>query len=309
MRNPGILIAAILIAGTPVASGQDTTKIGVGKKNLVTVNENFERTEVRIGADDNIVVEDNDDTVKIKLGKKGISIVEKNGETSIDIIDIEDFEEHGWKKKKRERFKGHWAGFEIGLNNYVNNDFSMSLAPANNFMDLNTGRSWNVNINFMQYNLPMGSRAGWVTGLGLRFNDYHFDGDNNITKDIDGNIMAYVPGYPLNKSKLSVEYLTVPLLLEFQFGPQNKLFISGGLIGSLKIGSHSKIVYKGDGHKERDKTKDDFNLNALQYGVSLRMGFKSLKIFANYSLMPLFEKYKGPELYPFSVGLTLLSFR
>ncbi len=95
----------------------DTTKVGVGKKNIVTVTEDHDGTEV-IVQDEFIIVDDRDDTVKIKLGNKAISITEDGGGTHIEIIEREDFHKHGWRKRPM-KFKGHWSGFELGLNNLV----------------------------------------------------------------------------------------------------------------------------------------------------------------------------------------------
>jgi hypothetical protein len=115
----------------------------------------------------------------------------------------------------------------------------------------------------------------------------------------------------LEKSKFTTSYLTVPLLLEFQVpaGRRNKrLFISGGVIGGLKIGSHTKVVYKEDGNRKKDKNRGDFNLSPLRYCVTARIGYRALKVFANFYLTPLFQEDTGRELYPFSVGLVFINF-
>ena len=53
------------------------------------------------------------------------------------------------------------------------------------------------------------------------------------------------------------------------------------------------------------KIKDDFAISPLQYAATVRFGIRELNIYANYNLSPLFQKGKGPELYPFSVGLAV----
>jgi hypothetical protein len=150
-----------------------------------------------------------------------------------------------------------------------------------------------------------------VTGLGLEWCNYNFDRDNNILKDSVGNIVSY----PLNslwsikKNKLHTTYLTIPLLMEFQVPAGNKkIYFSGGPVGALKLCSHAKIVYKEDGDKSKIKNKDDFNLSPLRLGLTAHAGYKGLNIFFTYYLTPLFEANKGPELYPFSAGLTLIHF-
>jgi hypothetical protein len=275
------------------------------KDEVSTVILNEEEDKVSIGTDEFILVEEKGDTTNIKIGDKGISIVEDDKGTSVKILDNEE------KQKKRKKFKGHWAGAEFGFNNFLDEDFSMTRTEDEKFMDLNTGRSWNFNCNFLQYSLGLiKDRFGLVTGLGFEFNNYHFDGDNNIAKDTLGNIVSK-EDYPtsLNKSKLTTTFLTVPLLMEVQLlnaKRSKRIHFTGGLITGVKLGSHTKVVYKVDGKKEKDKSKDDFNINPLRYGVTARIGYRQLNLYGNYYLTPFYEKGGNPELYPFTVGLSFL---
>lgn len=311
MRKVFTLLLAVVFTVTVTGQENDTTKITAGKKNIVTVKDDDNGTNVNVLDDEVIVdVKENDDTVKIKIGNKGICITETDNGTNVEIIDLEDFEKHGWKKK--DKFKGHWAGLELGLNNYLTNEYAFAGSDNDNlFLDLNTGKSWNTNLNFIQYSIPMSRSIGWTTGLGLEWNNYFFDGNNTIGKDSTGFIG---PVYPPNdavytKSKLNTTYMTLPLLLEFQLGKNKKGFISFGVIGGLKLHSNVKTVYDYAGSKERNKVKDDFNLNPLRYAVTVRAGYKFVKVYANYGMMPLFQADHGPEVYPINIGLILLSFR
>ncbi|MFW5821581.1 MAG: outer membrane beta-barrel protein [Bacteroidota bacterium] len=305
------LMSLLMVAGL---LAQGTTKAG-----KVTVVENEEKTVVKIGDDSAFTIEEGKDTTKIKFGNKGVTIIEDEKGTRVDWDDLEDKdseeedENEDKKKEKKSKFKPHWAGVEVGINNYVNNDFTMELAPANSYMDLNTGRSWNFNLNFMEYGIGLGTdKVGLVTGLGIGWSNYHFDNGNAIIENEDGNIVEYNisnESASVQRSKLQTTYLTAPLLMEFQIPVGKKrLFLSGGVLGGVKLGSKTKMVYTVNGDKQKDKVKDDFNMSVLRYGFTARVGYRNLKLFANYYPTSLFEKGKGPELYPFSVGLTLLSF-
>jgi len=311
MKKIIALLLTVTLMQNAFSQESDTTSIRAGKKNIVTVPEDNNLTDVRILDDDVVVsVDEENDTVKIKLGKKGITIIESDEGTKVDIIDMEDFERHGWTRKKS-RFKGHWAGYELGMNNFLNNDFSLAgTKPENNFLDLNTARSWNANLNFMQYSLPMSSGTGWITGLGFEWNNYYFDGNNSIAKDSTGYIGPVYPpdGITYTKSKLNTTYLTLPILLEFQFGKKKNGFISFGVIGGLKLHSNTKTRYNEGGSKEKAKIKDDLNLSPLRYALTVRTGYKFIKLYANYGMVPLFTKNAGPEVHPFNIGLILFSF-
>ena len=306
MKTKGILAILVITAIGVNAQNGDTINEKQEKVSTVIIDDN--ENEVSIETDEFVKAEKSSDTTKIGIGDKDISIVEDDEGTSIKVTDSEDDQEKSEKsEKKKKKFKGHWSGFEFGINNFVDDNFSMDRTAGEQFMDLNTGRSWNFNWNIKQYSIGFGSnRFGLVSGLGLEFNSYYFDGDNNIQK-IDGNIVSKndYPS-PLEKSKLKTTFLRVPVLLELQLlnaKRSKRLYISGGVIGGLKLGSSSKVVYKEDGKKQKDKIHDDFNINPLRYGLTARIGYRNLNLFGNYYLTPFFEKDNDPELYPITVGL------
>jgi len=266
------------------------------------------------------------DTTRIKLGNKGIAIIDDGKGTSVKVEDLEQNKENDREDnevgssddnkdngKKHSHFKGHWGGIEIGMNNFINKDYSMVRSAANGdqFMDLNTGRSWNVNLNLFQHSFGFGTDIfGLVTGLGFEFNDYQFDGNNNIEKDPVTSITVskdYLN--ELVKTKISTGYLTLPLLLELQIPGSVKhskrVHIAAGVIGGLKMGSHSKVEYYVNNKLQKDILKDDFNIRSLRYGFTGRIGYGALSVFANCYATSFFEKGKGPELYPFAIGLSL----
>jgi len=188
----------------------------------------------------------------------------------------------------------------------------MSLSEENDYMDLNTGKSWNVNLNLLEYDINLiGKRFGVGTGLGLEFNDYRFDNLLPVDKGPDGVIVdsTYAGGeYNVEKAKLTTTYITVPLLFEYQVNvgeDNNKFFLGAGIIGGLKIGSHTKVVYDRNGDEKKNKNRSDFYLSPFRYGYTVRAGYGFLKVFANYYDTPLFESGKGPQIHPFTVGFML----
>jgi hypothetical protein len=59
------------------------------------------------------------------------------------------------------------------------------------------------------------------------------------------------------------------------------------------------------GEKSKEKNKGDFNLSPLRWGVTARVGYKDVSLFANYYMTSLFKPGRGPELYPFTIGLAI----
>ncbi len=298
-----LVISFLTVCGT---LAQDTVRVNVLGKNMVTVVEGNSKTDVRIG-NNTIDIQDNEeDTVKIRIGRKAIVIAEGNNGGSIDIDRLDDQEYENWTGHKP-RFKGHWSTFEMGINSFAN--VSYDGYETENFMDLNHNKSFEINLNLIKYNIALQKEkrnVGIVTGLGLSFNDYRFSNNYTII-NTNGYIQPVaLEGSDISKTKLSTTYLTVPLILEFQI-PSNdqsrRIFLSGGLIGGLKLGSHTKVI----SNDEKSKDRNDFNINPFRYGVTTRLGYKGLNLFATYYLSTLFKEGRGPEMNPFSIGIGLVN--
>ena len=186
----------------------------------------------------------------------------------------------------------------------------MSVSGNDEFMSLNTDRSINFDLNFFQHSIRLiGKNLGLVTGLGLEFNNYFFENNNSIIKNAQGVIESKpYDSIHLEKSKLAITYLTVPLIFEWQFpgnvSRSNRLRIAVGVIGGLKLESHTKVIYKENDKIQKNKNRDDFNINSLRYAFTGRVGYNKISIYVNYYPVSLFEKDKGTELYPISVGLS-----
>lgn len=260
------------------------------------------------------------DSTKIRFGRKTITIIEKDGNTSVNFGDrTTHFDDWDVDFHHKPSFRGHWAGVEFGVNGFMDKNNSFTMKDDLAWLDLKQARSWNFNVNFMQYSIGFGTdKIGLLTGMGLEFNNYHFSNPISIKVDnTDGSAtygMTVVDtsynNFDVSKTKLSTTHLTIPLLLEFQIPTGDRghrIFVSGGVIGGLRIGAHTKVIYDDNGRK-KDKNREDFNLSTFRYGFTARIGYRGLKLFANYYPVALFEKDKGPEVYPFSVGLVLFNF-
>ena len=314
----------------------DTTKISVAKSKIVIIDND---TTIKVNLSNNSTPLDNKlsfeeyENVNIEVTEGDEStriIVRKDGDTIKSYEMNYDFEAEGrledidfdklsfddknsnssnksftFPKKKKNRFKGHWSGLEFGLNNYVTNDFSVT--PEESYMEINTGKSWNFNLNFAQFSVPLArDRFGLVSGLGLEWSNYHFSNNNNITKNTQTHTIESnnLEGRALKMNRLQTTYLTAPLLMELQLGSgsrDDRIAISAGIIGGLKLGSHTKFK-SNDG---KQKIKDDFYLQSFRYGVTARVNYDFIGFYFNYYNTPLFIDGKGPELYPFAAGLIL----
>ncbi|RUT78812.1 outer membrane beta-barrel protein [Ancylomarina longa] len=299
-------------------NNSDTTKLKFMKKNIVKVVEEDNGAKIKIGKIGKLSYQEDRDTTKIRIGGKQINIIDGWHGTRVRIEKVQPWDPNQDKffVEEEKDFRGHWAGFEMGINGLAEENYSGYISDLNGFIDLNLAKSIAVNLNFLQYDISLQKERntiGLVTGLGLEWNNYRFDSDMTLEKDISGKIqpVGFNPEWNIKKSKLTSIYLTVPLLLEFQIPVKyntRRVHLAAGVVGGLRLGTHSKIKYKFKGNTHKDKDHDDFNLKTLRYGAQVRLGYRSLNLFGTYGLTNLFEKNKGPEMVPYTVGITLVTF-
>ncbi len=262
------------------------------------------------------------DTTKIRVGKLKISVIDDGEDVIITREKDKDTDWDDWEDRDdywdndsdndfsvgsiNKKFKPHWAGFYMGLNNYMTSDFSTTLPEDSEYLAVNTNKSYEVIINFAELGIPIiKHRIGLVTGIGFKWNNYKFK-NTQVRLIPDSSYLTYEIDTINNnsKSKLTVSYLTVPLLLEFQIPVQdNPLFISAGVEGSIKLGSHTKMK-TNDGKKSKDKS--DFHVSPYTLAVTARIGYDWFGIYGSYSLQKLFQGDESPELYPFAIGIGIV---
>jgi hypothetical protein len=284
-------------------SGMDNVKSVIiddekNQDNDETVQSNQDEegnVEITINNDKVVVV--TEDSVHVKIGNNEI-VVDNDGDVKLK------------RDKKKNRFDGHWSGLDLGINGYMTKDYDFNYPGDYSLLDLKYQKSINVNLNFFEQDVNLiRNHVGLVTGLGISWNNYRFDNDVRLIKGEDtlGLRRDKVEGITYEKSKLVNTYLTLPLMLEAQTNKHakiNSFHIAAGVIGGWRIGTHSKYVYD-DGGRQKDKDRSDFYMNPFKLDAIAKIGWGVINLYATYSLTPMFIKDKGPELYPFSVGVCL----
>jgi hypothetical protein len=277
-----------------VPDSNEITKVEIGEK--VLVQENKDGVKIRIGDNGITILESVENGSKIRFEKYNNNDVEENG----DYQD-ENGERH---RNRRVHFQGHWTGIEFGLANYMADGFEFTLPDDIYYMDLHSAKSHNFNINFVQQSIGFSRHFGIVTGLGINWIDYRFDGDNNIQKGTNGVIEIFDPSQSLKKTKFQTTFLTLPILLEAQIPADNHhMNIAAGVIGAVKIYSGTKMTLNAG---DKIKTNDDLSMNVLRFGATARIGFGNFQLFSTYYFTPLFKTGKGPgghDLYPVEIGM------
>ena len=294
------LILCSIIAVNAMAQ-KDTSEVKVMKRNVVTVVEGDEKIQVKIGDKKGVevITDEWGDTTHIRIGRRTFDVVEGWNGTHVKMS------KEPKEKKWTGNFNPHWAGLEVGMNLFHQTDYS--LYGGDEFFSLIPGKSLSWNINFMEWAFKNErNNFGLVTGLGFRFSDYRFDNQITIAKEEGSGIIIPVSLTEVdnfNKSKLTISYLTAPLMFEVKTPLRmgsSRLYLAGGVIGSLHLGSHTKYKYNGN----KEKSRSNFNINQFSWDITGKIGFGDFCVFANYSMMPLFQDGKGPELYPLMIGIS-----
>jgi hypothetical protein len=289
---------------------------------VVDINEDGDTTYVHVPGT-GIVVTKGDDSVKVKVGNRVI-IIDEDGNVKT-------------RHNKWPKFNGHWAGLDLGLNGYVNKDFNMNFPKEYEYLDLRMEKSVSVNLNFFEQNIPLAKNQRWgiVTGLGMAFNDYRFLHPTRLSMDSSSLEGYRYEDISIRKSKLSMYYLTLPILFEFQTAPiyhKDGFHINLGVIIGARLSSHTKVYYNelntefnlsqynpGTGEYEvvftgispndpKEHHYGDWFLQPFKFDATARIGWNFLNFYATYSLNTLFREGKGPEVYPWSAGISLICF-
>ncbi len=302
MKTTHFFIAILLTLGIQ-SFAQDTVRVNVLGKNMVTVVESGNKTDVKIG-DSNVKIHEGlSDSVKIRVGRKTMVVSDGKHGTKVAIDQLDD---QGYKKWTGHlpKFKGHWAIFEMGVNSFTNVNYSNY--ATKNFMDVDHNKSMEVNINIFKISFGLQKKEnniGLVTGMGLNFNDYRFSNPYTIKND-NGNIVPVpITDQHLTKTKLSTGYLTVPLLLEFRLPRESGLWVSVGAIGGIKMGSHTKTIINDTTVKDHN----DFNISPFRLGGTARIGYKGINLFGTYYFTQFFRDNRGPAMNPIAIGIGILN--
>jgi hypothetical protein len=251
---------------------------------------------------------------------QGKDSIEQTPVSSIDHATSSDNEEVYWTREKNKSrhftftrtklFPNTWQSFnfDLGMNNYLSDG---KYPGANELYNVRPWGSWYIGLSSTQYT-RISNHFSLEWGLGVNWYNFKFENNNILVTKTEDEVLFTKDIQHDNylKSKLTASYATVTVVPMFNFGKDTDTHnrgafrIGAGAYVGHRLASHSKLVYKEDGDKERDKNKSDFYLNNIRYGARFQIGFHSTDFFFNYDLNELFSANHGPKLNAFSFGIT-----
>lgn len=162
--------------------------------------------------------------------------------------------------------------------------------------DLNYTQSNQLNLNITDAYLPFArdNSVGLTGRIVMSWANYIF---NDFTLGRDDSSVTILP-VPENtkKSKLTTWAVRVPVELQFTIG--NNFFVNAGVYGGLVLGSHTKYKFDKD-----DKVKQDFSVNPIEGGLTVRAGYGKWYAYCNYSLTDLFKTTTQPGVRTLTFGV------
>jgi hypothetical protein len=253
----------------------------------------------------------------IKIG--GMVIIREKGSKD-DDSEKKDERKRGLKITSRKNsdkpsnVSTNWWIVDLGFSNYSDNTnpasaeaqaFAGDAYAANaDWAQLRAGKSRNVNIWIFMQRINLASHAvNLKYGVGLELNNYFFDDSKVRFQKSPTRITSDQHLADAKKNKLAADYVTVPVMLNFNFTPKKKRtfgFSAGVSAGYLYSARHKT---KMDGNV--DKTKSDFDLERwkLSYVAELLLG--PVKLYGSYAFDNMWEK--GLDQRPYTVGFRISS--
>ena len=291
-----------LLSGAPFLKAQtmDTTSVDT----LISITDSLISEVIR-----EIKKEINDEASNIK-----IDIKDEMDEIEIEIIERDTYRMVKRKRKPKatiEETRQYW-----GYNTQIINDSEMktmstAMGKQSNYLpELNNAKSVHFGIEQQWgFNLIRG-KVRVFTGIRYDIHNYRFqnpytrliqDQPEFTAVEVGGPLIDPVP---VDKSKVVVNYIGVPVSLGFQDKPgdNSKFSAKVGVHAGYRVRTHTKIKQSG-GNVE--KQFDDFNMNDFYLSPFVNVNYGDMGLYMRYPLTNLFKSGQGASTQSVQFGITL----
>ena len=239
----------------------------------------------------------------IRIG--GMVIVRKAGSKDKEITKDGEYKMRNRRGNKPSNLTTNWWILDLGFSNYSDKSNYVTAASSGfvasginqDDLKLKAGKSRNVNVWFFMQKLNIAKHVvNLKYGLGLELNNYSFENTQlafakNPTKISQGTD-------DFKKVKLAADYLTVPIMLNFNFTPnRSKGFgISGGISAGYLYSSRFKTKEDGD----IKKIKNDFDLERFKLSYIGEIALGPVRLYGSYAMKNMWGK--GLDMTPYNFG-------
>jgi len=211
-------------------------------------------------------------------------------------------------KRKSSNLSTNWFIFDFGFSNFTDNT-DYAAAKTAGFIgsdvtpdqfDLRTGKSVNVNIWFFMQRFNMIKHVlNLKYGLGLELNNYRFEDERLHFQKNPTYIFIDQDWNVVDKNKFATDYVTVPLMLNFNFTPdrENGFGLSVGASAGFLYSSRQKIKVNGD----KSKAHDDFDLEQWKFSYIGELNMGPVRLYGSYAMHNMWQK--GLDQTSYNVGI------
>lgn len=227
--------------------------------------------------------------------------------------DIGDFSEEEWMEEDidegRKFGKGHWAGFDIYMSQFMNDQREMQF---NNhpYWENNEVKSIGLNYNIFDLKFPIiGNNLGITTGIGIGYQSYSLRNNYVFQHTADTIFAVSDTIFDFKTNKLNVGTISIPLLLDYSSNKkfEKSYFVAVGVIGTYNYSTKQRLTGTyANGDKFDNATISSFNMNRLTLDATARIGYGHFGMFVSYQLNTMFKTDHTVAVYPFRIGFNVL---
>ena len=205
-------------------------------------------------------------------------------------------------EKTKERIT---TGFDIFTDIWINDTEGVKMGTVNPGFTFFAVYNWPIKEDKLRF------AAGLDISLHNMYTNSLILGDTLTGKT---NLIPFNDRFPdseYQRIKFNLVYVDIPL--ELRFRSEKKFRWSVGVKVGYLIRSQWKYVGEDFLFETSKELKVKFNnlsnIDNIRYGIYARCGWHWINFYGYYSISNVFEKDKGPELYPISVGVSLYPFK
>lgn len=242
----------------------------------------------------------------IKIG--GMIIIKKPGAN--DTAHHKEVSISTHRHNKQSNLSTNWVIMDFGFANFndktnYSNAATQAFAPGSTADEFNLRNGKSVNVNlwlFMQRLNLIKHAVNLKYGLGVELNNYRFD-DTRITFHKNPTLITLDPLKDVKKNKLAADYVTVPMMLNFNFTPnKDKTF---GFSAGMSAGYLYSARQKTKDNDNKVKLHDDFNLRPWKFSYIGELNLGVVRFYGSYALKSMWEK--GLDQTPYNFGIRFAS--
>ena len=270
---------------------------------------NIDKDTLIIG---NMIIVNGDETLKDSFYINGDKFKFKWKEKEEDDFNIH-IQPGRTRKSNKEKITTSWAIVDLGIAN-VDDRTNYSLInstggyfPSGSSEDLVlvNGKSLNINLwVFMQRISLISNVVNLKYGLGLELNNYRYKKNIRFRDEPRYFIERDAEVSVFEKNKLAADYITVPVMLNFNFTPgkEKNYGFSAGVSAGYLYSARQKMVSKERG---KEKVRNDFNLQPWKLSAVAELNLGFIQLYGNYALGNMFRS--GLDQTPYSAGIRISS--